>query len=238
MTERVGIGVASQSRAVGNRHAAEDERTSLHQAVRVVADADPHAHPPRRRSPSSSFASAARANSRSAGVVILKLRGSPATSRTTCPACSASAASSVPLPPCAPNARAAASTSRVKACGVCASHTRSRGMVVANPGPPSSAVRQLHRVARRQRRDGCAAFDGSIDRAIDRGAVDERARRIVNHDHVGGGSMASNALATESCRRAPPATKRTRGPRPARNEGSGVENVGRQRHDDVRHARM
>ncbi len=48
-----------------------------------------------------------------------------------------------------------------------------------------AGVRQLHRVRGRQRRNRCAALDRSIDRPIDGGAVHERARRIVDDDHVG-----------------------------------------------------
>ena len=59
MAERVGIGVAREARAVWNRHAAEEQRTSLDETVRIVPEADPHTRPPGRRSTSSSFASAA-----------------------------------------------------------------------------------------------------------------------------------------------------------------------------------
>ena len=166
------------------------------------------------------------------------LRGSPATSRTTWPACSASAASSVPLPPCAPSARAAGQHLARNACGVCASQTRSRGMVASTRALGRIVVRQLHRVARGQRRDGRARLSiaASIVRSIVAASTNGRAASWMTITSAADRSPRSPrhgvlppcAAGHEAHRLVEPGEERRRA----------VEHVGRQRHDDLRHARM
>ena len=72
-----------------------------------------------------------------------------------------------------------------------------------------SRTRPLDGVPRRQRRQRRAGLGGRGNRARDEIGAREGTRRIVNDHHVGSSLTAANALATESCRRGPPATTRS-----------------------------
>ena len=158
-----------------------------------------------------------RARSRSAAVVIFTLASSPATSRTSWPACSASIASSVPEAPPRPASMAAASTSRRNACGVCARNSVSRGSV--RDDARLAGRHLLHRVVHRHGRDDGAGGEGAVDGAIDHVGGDERTRRVVHEDHrrVGGHrgeALGDRVLAPRAARHDAP--RRRRGRRRAR----------------------
>ena len=134
-----------------------------------------------------------------------------------------------PSAPCAPSSRTRARTSRRNPCGVCARKIVSRGSVrftagtglgcTAGIGSPNSVP--THDVSvmsasftvspRRQRRNRRAGFGGGLDHALDV----SRDRRTAAPRRESGRprrrrTRRRTALATESCRRGPPSTTRTR----------------------------
>ena len=95
-----------------------------------------------------------------------------------------------------------ASTSRRKACGVCArKSTAGQRFGHASPGR-CLASRALHGVARPSGRKRRAVLHGRGDRPRDEIRARERPRRVVNHDHVALLARGAKAFATESWRRA------------------------------------
>ena len=84
----------------------------------------------------------------------------------------------------------------------------------------------------RQRDDRGAVRRGRVDGPRDHVRGHERTRGVVNQHDLGRRRTASNAFATESCRRAPPATTRHPGLAGAIGRRRGRE-LRRQRDDDV-----
>ena len=150
---------------------------------------------------------------RSSGVVILMFVASPSTSRTGWPARSASVASSVASTPrvaerqrvaqhvAAERLRRLREKDRLARQRLARRSRRRRvraraRFTVSRAGSAASAAPDLGRRGNRARRS--------------RSARRERPRRVVDDDDVGSRrSTAANAFATESCRRAPPATTRS-----------------------------
>ncbi len=165
--------------------------------------------------------------------MIFTLASSPATSRTSWPACSASIASSVPDAPARPASIAAASTSRRKACGVCARNSISRGsvpMTRVSPGATCFTVSCTGTAGTTAPLAMAPSMARSITAAVTKGRA-ASCTRITDAC----AETAAKPSATESCRRAPPVTMR-RGVVVA---GTGASVVpGGTTIDDLGHARV
>ena len=201
-------------------------------------------------SPRPARCSRPRANARSAAVVILRLRGSPGTSSTVWPSCSASDASSVrvgALLAVRDGAGEHVATEGLRRLReedrlarqrplhrghALRPHGRQRLAELSADPAGLGDVGQLHRVARRQRGNRGAGLRRGLNRALDRRAVDERPRRVVDDDDIGVGRRRRRTHWRPSPAAAARLRRRARGRRRAADTSGGVGRVRRWQRDD------
>ena len=222
MADDVGIGVPERATLGRHGHAAEHERPAFDQAVQVVAHADSaHVAP--------DGCTRARARATSAAVVIFTFAASPADdvhadARLARPAWPRRS----PRPTFGPAAIAAPSTSRRKACGVCARKISSRGRVSTITSPATRLTVSLTGTAT----IAAPCARAPVDRARDDVGGHKRPRRVVHeHDVAIGGHGGKREL-----HRILPALAAGHQPHPGRAVEPGWrrrQDLRRHRHDDV-----